>query len=786
MKKIKEKLTKKIICIIIIVMLCSFIIPNLSFAVSANGGGSLIGEFAQLFCILPDAIIGGLQYMFVTEEGIKDENGEYQIMYSPGVIFSGKIPAFDIDFITPNPSRIGKKTTKQFVSIVKALEVNGAIKKIDDNELENLKAGFRYDESRKIDLASLKGQIKSTQSENPPYDITTQELVCAWRNEDGTKIYAIVYYAYTMSNNEGFIENSENKFILYEMPSQEALKEATKIANTETEIITEKEYKSTAAILQNTISTWYNALKRIALVGLLSVLVYVGIKIVQSSSSAKNKAKYKEMLKNWLFALCILFTLHYVMSITITAVDKLCEVLQASTIGVNGQDILMSIVRNEIANSKDWAAAFTYVIIYDVLVVFTLIYTIQYVRRVIHIGFLTTIAPLITLTYPLDKIKDGKAQAFDMWLKDYIFFALLQVVHLLIYYIFLGSAIDLNNQGNWLFAIVAITFITVAEKFVKKMFGFDKAKSINAVAAGATGALVNNLMESLPLVGSVKKAKKKTNQAKTNIVRTATTNPLNVLTGEGAESLFASLGLIDGDSDSDGGDSGSDSGSSKNNFINKLIMGSKANIPAAIKGATTKTGKFVFSASKETLKFIVGANFALWGVGTGLADNSGSKGYVAGKAGKKAGENLVENVFNGVDNVIDKGQAVGEKVTSFVEGEETTQNKKFDRKFKNSSTYSKLKQKFGNNDKNFDTKIQQMLDAGITNPRKIERILEKNKKNPTKYSMENAMAFTALANMCTEEVLNDDDSFIRFCQDKDLNIAEDVLRAIRESVFEFK
>ena len=38
-----------------------------------------------------------------------------------------------------------------------------------------------------------------------------------------------------------------------------------------------------------------------------------------------------------------------------------------------------------------------------------------------------------TMEELLDKIKDSKSQAFDMWIKDYVFFSLIQVVHLLIY-----------------------------------------------------------------------------------------------------------------------------------------------------------------------------------------------------------------------------------------------------------------------------------------------------------------------------------------------------------------
>ena len=33
--------------------------------------------------------------------------------------------------------------------------------------------------------------------------------------------------------------------------------------------------------------------------------------------------------------------------------------------------------------------------------------------------FLTVIAPLVALSYPIDKIRDGNAQAFEMWMKEY-------------------------------------------------------------------------------------------------------------------------------------------------------------------------------------------------------------------------------------------------------------------------------------------------------------------------------------------------------------------------------
>lgn len=78
---------------------------------------------------------------------------------------------------------------------------------------------------------------------------------------------------------------------------------------------------STVADLKETISTWYQALRMIAIVGLLSVLVYVGLRMV-TSAVATDKAKYKEMFVDWVIALCLVFFLHYIMVFTMTMVQE--------------------------------------------------------------------------------------------------------------------------------------------------------------------------------------------------------------------------------------------------------------------------------------------------------------------------------------------------------------------------------------------------------------------------------------------------------------------------------
>lgn len=266
-----------------------------------------------------------------------------------------------------------------------------------------------------------------------------------------------------------------------------------------------EEVESSAAKLQPTIASWYVAIRNLAVVGLLSVLVYVGIRII-ISSTASDKAKYKQMLVDWLIALCILFFMHYLMSFIITMTESVCTAIAgdgSSNITVNVTDAngehtfntnLLGLARFK-TQSKDFGPKMAYLIMYLALVIYTVIFTWFYLKRLLMMAFLTLIAPAVALTYPIDKMNDGKAQAFDAWLKEYAFNALIQPFHLIIYYVFVTSAMDLAST-NIIYMIAALAFIMPAEKILRKFFGFDKAGAgtLGALAGGLTaGSLMSKL-----------------------------------------------------------------------------------------------------------------------------------------------------------------------------------------------------------------------------------------------------------------------------------------------------
>lgn len=129
---------------------------------------------------------------------------------------------------------------------------------------------------------------------------------------------------------------------------------------------------------------------------------------------------------------------------------------------------------HEDSDETNFWGALGYSVLYLTLVVETVMFIIIYLKRVLQLSMLTMIAPLVAFMYPLDKIGDGAAQSYNGWLKDYMFNVLIQPLHLLLYSIFIGAASQLF-QKNLIYALAVYAFMIPAEKYFKKIFGFDKA-----------------------------------------------------------------------------------------------------------------------------------------------------------------------------------------------------------------------------------------------------------------------------------------------------------------------
>ena len=262
-----KQITRKINIVLLIVILFNFLVPIQSQADLADFGGDLLKELIKLFVSLGDVVNGVMNHL----------------CYG---------------------------TTKMYGS---------AIFKVSDAELkENLTAdgsSLKYKEGQ--------GGTYITLDEN-----TVFEAAGGWFGDE-IQIPNILYCPENIFANKiamldiNFIK--PNSYIPVEETSSGTVSPGAANASQSLVIRDDVGTKS----LKYIISSWYQAFRNIAIVGLLIVLVYIGIRIMISSTST-DKAKYKENLQDWFIALCLVFFMHYLMSGILLVTESFTKLIDDS------------------------------------------------------------------------------------------------------------------------------------------------------------------------------------------------------------------------------------------------------------------------------------------------------------------------------------------------------------------------------------------------------------------------------------------------------------------------
>lgn len=236
--------------------------------------------------------------------------------------------------------------------------------------------------------------------------------------------------------------------------------------------------------IRQNIAKWYYALRNLSIVVLLAILVYVGIRMTLTTV-AEEEAKYKKMLTDWVVSFILIFLLHYIIIFTLQINDGLVNVFSKSLASSSkfGDSINQTFMTAlDIRLTVGLGSSLVYVMLTGI----TLMFLIMYIKRMITVSFLIMIAPIVTITYSIDKMGDGKSQALNTWVKEFVYNILIQPFHCIIYLSFGMTAIGLMNGtlGASILAIVMLIFIFQAEQIIKNIFGFQ-AKSLTDSIAGA-------------------------------------------------------------------------------------------------------------------------------------------------------------------------------------------------------------------------------------------------------------------------------------------------------------
>lgn len=238
----------------------------------------------------------------------------------------------------------------------------------------------------------------------------------------------------------------------------------------------------------------YYVCRILALAISLLVLIYIGIRMA-ISTVASDQAKYKKMLVSWLESIVILFLMPYIMSIFFALGESLTNIFYNIRTGLleagnpvpgtmNGvygvfeetirKQLVLKIFSISGLNLAVWS------LIYWALLFTEVKFLWLYLKRLLMVGFLIVISPIITITYSIDKVGDGKAQAFSTWLKEFILNVLIQPLHALLYIIFVFSANAIASTSP-IVALALLMAMGQAERMVKVIFDMKGSVTLRGV-----------------------------------------------------------------------------------------------------------------------------------------------------------------------------------------------------------------------------------------------------------------------------------------------------------------
>lgn len=253
--------------------------------------------------------------------------------------------------------------------------------------------------------------------------------------------------------------------------------------------------------LRKTISQWYYALFIVCAIGLLLTLIYIGIRMA-ISTIAERKAKYKSMLQNWILSVVILFTLHFFMVAVIYINQSILDIMAIASGDLANLDTELFGMIMQLKAS----ASIPGTIVFVALVIYSVKFLLIYFKRLLNLAILTLIAPVIAIAYSIDKIKDGKSQSLGAWMKEYVYNVFLQMIHAIVYAIFIGFIFDIIRNGggfdlipNIVLILVTFNFMLKADEIMRKIFRIEGGSSdvgdiasqtLKGAITGITGASI--------------------------------------------------------------------------------------------------------------------------------------------------------------------------------------------------------------------------------------------------------------------------------------------------------
>ena len=245
--------------------------------------------------------------------------------------------------------------------------------------------------------------------------------------------------------------------------------------------LTDADYTATTIniynnVVKKSVLSWFYGMRLLAIALSLAMLIYMGIRMAMSSV-AQDKAKYKSMFIDWAFSFGFVFLMQYVIVLAMSISHLIVNLFANIEIVSFEQNLKTYNMFNYLLGNYNGLVFAALAFMYCIIIFYQIKFFLFYVRRLLAVGFLIIIAPLITITYSMDKAKDRKSQIFDTWMREFLGNMFIQPLHAGIYVVFIATANSIFTVAPIL-SIFLFLSLDRAEKIMKNIFGLKKMSSM--------------------------------------------------------------------------------------------------------------------------------------------------------------------------------------------------------------------------------------------------------------------------------------------------------------------
>ncbi|MBR3281069.1 MAG: hypothetical protein IKI57_04435 [Clostridia bacterium] len=312
--------------------------------------------------------------------------------------------------------------------------------------------------------------------------------------------------------------------------------------------------------LLHMVSEYYAIFRSIAITFYLIMLLYIGIRILLKST-ARDKEKYKTMLSDWFTGVLLLLFFPYAIKYLIIFNETLIGILEERVIGNNDMSgglqtpsanvdahLLIAMGQKSegggsnkglMLNFRDKAVDtgnLGYCFVYIYLLVKLFGFIIYYYKRLITILFLIVLFPFVAISYCLDKVKDGKAQIFSNWLKEFLLNVYTQFFQAVLWVIvmFVVNALIAGDSDNPVLICVGIGFVSKGDTILRALFpsllGGGGANTVSPIEKTAQTAIAKRMIDNVTKkTQNTTKRFKDAKKSFTNLQKEHEDNKLNLL-----------------------------------------------------------------------------------------------------------------------------------------------------------------------------------------------------------------------------------------------------------------